>query len=285
MSFIHKIRRSANRTFHLGQMKLDSFLSPSSQNLAWPHLLYIIGLPKSGTNWLSQLLEEVPGYKPAYIYDPDECSQLHNICNDIFSHLPHNLHYVMKLHTECAPRNVKVLDQFDLRPVIMYRDLRDQCVSRYFHVLNDPTHRHHAQYNSTPKEEAMMHNIDITIGYYLGWVENWRSIMAQQPSRFLEVKYETLRQNPALTLQNVLEFFKIDLSQSEVENIVQKVSARTKFDIKENLSKHKGTARKGIVGDWRNHFTEQQVQLFKEKCGQHLIDLGYEKDLNWTLDH
>lgn len=39
--------------------------------------------------------------------------------------------------------------------------------------------------------------------------------------------------------------------------------------------------RKGIVGDWMNYFDDRIKRIFKEEAGQTLIDLGYEKDLNW----
>jgi hypothetical protein len=39
--------------------------------------------------------------------------------------------------------------------------------------------------------------------------------------------------------------------------------------------------RKGIVGDWRNHFTPKVKERAKELIGEALIELGYEKDLDW----
>ncbi len=41
--------------------------------------------------------------------------------------------------------------------------------------------------------------------------------------------------------------------------------------------------RKGQPGDWRNHFTEEHVALFKERYPGLLVKLGYEPDDNWTL--
>ncbi|MBI1778605.1 MAG: sulfotransferase domain-containing protein [Proteobacteria bacterium] len=39
--------------------------------------------------------------------------------------------------------------------------------------------------------------------------------------------------------------------------------------------------RKGIVGDWKNHFSPKLKDHAKELIGESLIELGYEKDLNW----
>ncbi|MBL8089808.1 MAG: sulfotransferase domain-containing protein [Anaerolineales bacterium] len=284
--FIKKPLKSLSLFYRLSILQLRNLFLSKATYIGYPNLIFIAGLPKSGTTWLAQLMQEVPGYQPAYVYDPDECSSLHNICNDIFSYIPKNGHYIMKLHTHYSPENMQVLDKFNINPIIMYRDLRDQCVSRYFHALNDPTHRHYALYNTLSKEEGMTHNLEISLEYYLSWIENWLSQIKKQPNRFYEVRYETLRADPSGTLAGVLSFYGIQLSNEQVEQIVQKIASQTKFDLKQNFQKrqNKSTARKGIVGDWRNHFSERHVQYFKEKCGQHLIDVGYEKDLNWSLE-
>jgi len=39
--------------------------------------------------------------------------------------------------------------------------------------------------------------------------------------------------------------------------------------------------RKGIQGDWKNHFTDNQKEIFSRIAGKTLIKLGYEKGLAW----
>lgn len=41
------------------------------------------------------------------------------------------------------------------------------------------------------------------------------------------------------------------------------------------------TFREGKIGGWKKYFLPEHITLFKEHAGQLLIDLGYEKDLNW----
>ena len=41
------------------------------------------------------------------------------------------------------------------------------------------------------------------------------------------------------------------------------------------------TFRLGQIGAWRYEFNAQQKALFKEIAGQLVVDLGYEKDLDW----
>ena len=39
--------------------------------------------------------------------------------------------------------------------------------------------------------------------------------------------------------------------------------------------------RKGVAGDWVNYFTDPVKRSFKSHWGELLVDLGYEKDMNW----
>jgi len=40
--------------------------------------------------------------------------------------------------------------------------------------------------------------------------------------------------------------------------------------------------RKGIAGDWKNHFTPETARVFNELAGDMLIKLGYEQDDSWV---
>ena len=39
--------------------------------------------------------------------------------------------------------------------------------------------------------------------------------------------------------------------------------------------------RKGKTGGWRNHFSDEHKQIFKDITGDLLIELGYETDNDW----
>jgi hypothetical protein len=254
-----------------------------SSQVTWPHhVIFIAGLPKSGTTWLAQLLDEVPGYRFRWPHDPDKCIFNHDVCDAAFASLPWDLYSVVKLHTRYSQTNMESIEKYKLRTVVMYRDLRDHCVSRYFHILCDPSHRHHRLYKEVSEEEGLSHSIEITLEHYVPWVEGWLPLIARYPDRFLEVRYENLRVASVQVLTRVLEFYDIQLPKEQIAEIVEEIAARTKFDLPANLSRGNGTARRGVVGGWRDHFTEQHMQRFKEDCGRLLIELGYEKNMDWT---
>jgi hypothetical protein len=46
----------------------------------------------------------------------------------------------------------------------------------------------------------------------------------------------------------------------------------------EDLGSHE---RKGVAGDWKNHFTDRVAKAFKERYGELLVATGYEADDRW----
>ena len=251
----------------------------------WPHpVLSVIGPQRSGTQLLVGLLAGVPGYRWRWPNDPDHCVENHDVCDHIFASLPRNRYTVLKLHTTAKPWNLEILKKYNRRAIIMYRDLRDECVSRYFLILHDPRHRHHRYYNEVSKEVGMSHCVEFTMHECIPWVQEWRSIVARHPDRFYEVRFEEFRPDPRAAFSRVLSFLGIGLSAEAISRIAARVAATTRFDLKANLRDGMLTIRKGTVGDWRNHFTSAHIQRFKEGCGKFLIELGYEQDLHWTRE-
>ena len=47
----------------------------------------------------------------------------------------------------------------------------------------------------------------------------------------------------------------------------------------EDVTQH---IRKGVAGDWLNHFTRASAELFNDLAGDVLVTLGYEQDRNWV---
>jgi hypothetical protein len=99
---------------------------------------------------------------------------------------------------------------------------------------------------------------------------------------YTEVKYEDLLERPEEESRRILEFLGADAGEKTARECVRAASF-------ENWTKGRTRGeedpssffRKGVAGDWREVFTEEDKQVFKEVAGELLIELGYEKDDNW----
>jgi hypothetical protein len=77
----------------------------------------------------------------------------------------------------------------------------------------------------------------------------------------------------------------LDLQAEEVSKIfkhlnIEQNSKNIKL-VADSLFGGTNTFREGQIGSWKKYFKEIHKHCFKKIAGQLLIDLGYEKDLNW----
>lgn len=100
--------------------------------------------------------------------------------------------------------------------------------------------------------------------------------------RYVEVKYEDLLQRPEEELRRLLEFVGADAREEVAARCVREASFE-KLGEGRKRGEEDPTAfvRKGVAGDWKNVFTEQNKRIFKRQAGDLLIKLGYERDEGW----
>jgi hypothetical protein len=250
-----------------------------------PARVLVNGTPKTGTTWMQRLLTSVPLYRP-----------IGNFLGDLSRYPSLSPGDVVHSHDRYTPELAAILEKHHFKVILMVRDPRDQAVSRMFHIRRDATNPFREQILPLTKEEALMLSIEGGIrsadGRLLVGIDAW----LRQTRQWLDagplvhsVRYEDLLEDTTLYFGRVLAWLGIPAAPALVESIVrrnvferlamghriwQPVRARGS----ENASSH---FRKGIRGDWRNHFTPQHVIRFKELTGTALVDLGYEDNLDW----
>jgi Sulfotransferase domain len=99
---------------------------------------------------------------------------------------------------------------------------------------------------------------------------------------YYQVRYEDLLAEPVGEVVRLLEFLGAD-SDEEVARRCVEAASFEKLSGGRTQGEEDSSSfyRKGIAGDWKNHFTEEDRGVFKEEAGGLLIRLGYEKDLDW----
>jgi lipopolysaccharide transport system ATP-binding protein len=171
----------------------------------------------------------------------------------------------------------------DCRVFVVIRDLRDTLISSYFSLagthgmLDRPSLDLRRLLESLSVEKGLLYLIDHWLidpaRIQLSWLE------AGEPL----IRYEDILERDTEILEEVL------LNRCElgvpVEVFRQAVIAR-RFEWMtggrprgtEDLQEH---MRKGIAGDWRNHFTPRVSDAFKARYGGLLVATGYEPNLDW----
>jgi hypothetical protein len=187
---------------------------------------------------------------------------------------PEHLSFFTQAHTAAAPAWAHYF---------IYRDPRDLLVSQVFYATEIyEEHALHAYYNRLPDMDARLKAV--IQGIHEDEKAN-RPGIADQYARFIAwlnfpgvmpVRFEDLIQNRSQTISAMLDHleacgYKIPLDrQTAVAQVMQAIDPQ-----------RSPTFRKGVVGDWRSHFTEEHKRLFKETAGDLLIQLGYEQNNDW----
>lgn len=99
---------------------------------------------------------------------------------------------------------------------------------------------------------------------------------------FFEIRYESLVADTPTQLEQLFSWLGVSTEPALIEGII----AENRFE-KASGGRARGQSeplaefRNGLVGDWRNHFTEDDKHLFKAIAGGLLIELGYEQTMAW----
>ena len=114
------------------------------------------------------------------------------------------------------------------------------------------------------------------------WAENWLETIEcfESSPADVVVSYESMKQDLAGELDRIAGA--VGASPGNIESLeglsFEQMSGRKEGDGSQPTAK----ARKGVVGDWKSHFTRADGELFDSIAGKQLVSLGYEKDSSWV---
>jgi hypothetical protein len=113
------------------------------------------------------------------------------------------------------------------------------------------------------------------------WGANVSRAMADGPRllgpRYTEVRYEALASHTMPEARRLFGFLGVDSRATVARPCVDKARfERWSKGRKRGNEESSSFFRKGIVGDWRNFFTDRDESIFREEAGDLLRELGYD---------
>jgi tetratricopeptide (TPR) repeat protein len=174
----------------------------------------------------------------------------------------------------------QLLTQPDCRCLCLYRDPRDILVS---HAL-DPAHAAAWQGRDTGQvlADLMRTNFPVLFAQTSQW-------LALPDDRVLRFSFEEMKRDVPGLVRRIVDFLGLAVAPGRIETLCDEHS------FERVAGRARGAAgatvrtgymlRKGVAGDWRNHFDEELAALFVQHCGRFLIEWGYERDHAWASLH
>lgn len=248
-------------------------------------VLFIAGLPKSGTTWLKKMLISYPGFHELLIPDVAAYelatggSHDYDLPPDMFSRFKDML-VVTKMHVYGSPHNVRLLREAGVKYVVLYRDLRDVAVSHYFYVRQTPWHPEYPVYKDLSVQEGLATFADQLLMPFADWIWLWHQ--NRDPNMSLKVRYEGMLADTVGVMTQVAEHFELDSSAETINEIVEAHSFKSLSGGRSRGEESNSSFfRKGKSGDWKNYFSPELKATYKGMIGDFLIELHYEQDYSW----
>jgi hypothetical protein len=221
-----------------------------------------------------RLLREDRGVTWSNLRDPEESKMLFG-CAQAANWLE-----LVEVHK--VPRISEIMQLPYMDFVLLMRDSRDMLVSQLWYM----DQKNGYSFDDAQREKYLVDLIEYEMSYLTK-----EFVKAVNSDRIYCLRFEDVHTDPVSAYRSLLawlgwrfEFTEADLLHdiSLGSFSVQSDDLIKRGDRDRYIVTSTGTSvRRGVVGDWRNHFTTKSLEFFKKKCGTELIELGYEKDMKW----
>ncbi|XP_029953227.1 sulfotransferase 1C2 [Salarias fasciatus] len=242
-----------------------------------PSDLLISTYPKAGTTWTQEIVDLL-----LHNGDAEACKRAPTPIRSPFLEIippppvPSGLDLLKKTD---PPRIIKTHLPIELVPLgfwenkckVIYvaRNAKDNLVSYYYFDLMNQTQPEPGPF------DGYVHKFmrgDLAWGSWYDHVKGYWE--AREKRNILYIFYEDMKENPRREVVRIMKYLDLSVSEEVIDRIVDLTSFK---NMKENPMANYSCIpkpvfdhsispfmRKGVVGDWKNHFSDEQSKMFDE---------------------
>jgi hypothetical protein len=188
--------------------------------------VFLATMPKSGSTFFGRVLVELTGFERVYL-----ASAYLNLEEELY--LPRvidqlNRGTVTQQHVRANRVNIEMMKRFEIRPVVIVRNLDDILISLREHLLREKIDSMPGFYpseNFVDLDEATQHDflIDYVMPWYMGFYASWWSVAQSGELDVLWLRYEDLIKDWADGITQALDFYGLDASPTRISSAIETV--------------------------------------------------------------
>ncbi len=245
--------------------KIKYFKSLNNKNIK---NVWIIGLPKSGTTLIEEIMDNLNHVNMSKsplikFYESKKDRLKNNIDFENFKIQKYKNLY-LKSHT-CYSKNLnEFVNSNNIKVIISTRNLKDMMISRYYHILNDKTHWCHKHIKYQNKNDGFLQSLkikdklgNVPLKYYQKWINDWEKNI---DNNFLKLDYEEFITNKEKYIDKIIEFLHLDsifIGKSILVKLNENLK-NEKLNFNQRLRSFKPkTFRVGTINNWEDFFNDE----------------------------
>jgi hypothetical protein len=222
-------------------------------------LIVCNGAPKGGSTWLVQIIQNLPNYRPI----PDKYRN-EKWMNPSFASREtvetflntediRQTNYFCKQHWYNDPQDHSLLECPKVRILNIIRDIRDVFVSRFFHDTRV------GEFDGTFDQYVYSDRGTRGLKEYINYQRFWHD---REPQPTL-LCYEQLHKNFSDQFSLLAKSIGLEPDQAQLDHIRRQTDVRRHIESSKESDPAKRFFRRGEPGDWRNHFSTEQLAHFR----------------------
>ena len=230
---------------------------------------------KAGSQWVRGVLQRLVGGRLVVVN-----GEMSNVVDELLQ--PGAVYTPVYMPTQWFDKQITANPGH--RCFVVIRDLRDAAVSWYFSIrfshglTSDFVAESRVKLNEMDIEAGLLQVVEQQVPVFANIQRSW---LNRANSGVLLTRYEDLIADEHGQFNRIFDFAGLEPDPEKRRVAIEAESFQKRTGRKPGEEKVDAHHRKGVAGDWQNHFTDRLKDVFKEKFGQVLIDTGYETDLNW----